>query len=66
MKTLSRYLHAKIVTNVRSEEGMEMVQIAIIVGIALVAGVLFRTQIKDFITGVFSGLNGAHFNSSAG
>ncbi len=44
-----------------SNAGMEMVQVAILIAIAIAAGIIFRTQIADFINNVFSGLKADSF-----
>ena len=41
--------------------GMEMVQVAILIAIAIAAGIIFRTQIAGFINNVFSGLKADSF-----
>lgn len=38
------------------ESGMELVQVAILIAIAVVLGLIFKTQITDFVNDVFSGL----------
>lgn len=49
--------------NVRSKKGMELVQVAILIGIAVAVGLIFRTQITDFVNAVFSTLAGGGFTS---
>jgi hypothetical protein len=44
-----------------SKKGMELVQVGILIGIAVFLGLIFKTQIGDFINGVFKGLTGAGF-----
>jgi hypothetical protein len=44
-----------------SKRGMEMVQVGILVGIAVFIGLIFKTQIGNFINGVFESLTGAGF-----
>ncbi|MDR1572297.1 MAG: hypothetical protein LBS32_07215 [Clostridiales Family XIII bacterium] len=44
-----------------SKKGMEMVQVGILVGIAIFIGLIFKTQIGDFVSGVFENLMGAGF-----
>ncbi|MDR0570907.1 MAG: hypothetical protein LBG71_06795 [Clostridiales Family XIII bacterium] len=44
-----------------SKKGMEMVQIGILVGIAVFLGLIFKTQISNFITKIFGDLMGAGF-----
>lgn len=44
-------------TRVRSRGGMELVQVAIMVAIAVALGLIFRTRITDFVNTTFEGLN---------
>ena len=39
-----------------NKKGMEMVQVAILVGIAVVVGLIFKTQITNFVNHIFSDL----------
>jgi len=41
----------------RNKRGMEMVQVAILIAIAITLGVIFRTQITQFVTNTLSDLN---------
>lgn len=41
----------------RSKSGMELVQVAILVAIAVALGLIFKTQITDFVNRTFEGLN---------
>ncbi|MDR0851960.1 MAG: hypothetical protein LBN36_05655 [Clostridiales Family XIII bacterium] len=41
--------------------GMELVQVAILIAIAIVVGLIFRNQIKDFVDDVFSHLSSGRF-----
>ena len=41
--------------------GMELVQVAILVAIAIVIGLIFRTQIEEFVDNVFSNLSSGKF-----
>ncbi len=43
------------------KKGMEMVQVAILVAIAIGIGLIFKTQILGFVNGVFSDLNSSGF-----
>ena len=53
---------AKLVRNpwrpayLRSKAGMEMVQVGILIAIAIGVGLIFKTQITDFVNGTFEGL----------
>jgi hypothetical protein len=51
----------KIISN--NKKGMEMVQVAILVAIAIGLGLLFKDQIGDFITKTFESLNSSSFDS---
>jgi hypothetical protein len=42
--------------------GMELVQVAILVAIAIVIGLIFRTQIQGFVDDVFSNLSSGKFS----
>jgi hypothetical protein len=41
--------------------GMELVQVAILVAIAIVIGLIFRSQIEEFVNGIFSDLSSSKF-----
>ena len=45
----------------RSKKGMEMVQVAILVAIAVALGLIFKTQITDFVNETFGSLSSAKF-----
>lgn len=45
----------------RKKSGMEMVQVAILVAIAIGLGLIFRTQITNFVNGTFSKLVSSGF-----
>jgi len=44
-----------------NKSGMEMVQVAILVAIAVAVGIIFKSSITDFVNGIFDKLNGANF-----
>lgn len=44
----------KILVN---ESGMEMVQVGILIAIAIILGLIFKSQIVDFVNKVFDNLN---------
>ena len=44
-----------------SKSGMEMVQVAILIAIAVAVGLIFKTQISNFVNGVFKNLLDANF-----
>ncbi|GHU67213.1 hypothetical protein AGMMS49983_18060 [Clostridia bacterium] len=45
----------------KNRAGMELVQVAILVAIAIVIGLIFRTQIQEFVENVFSNLSSGKF-----
>ncbi len=44
-----------------TKEGMELVQVAILIAIAIALGLVFKSQIGDFVDGVFGDLLGSDF-----
>ncbi len=51
----------RILSAVRNKKGMEMVQVAILVAIAVTLGLIFKTQITDFVNDTFGSLSSAKF-----
>ena len=45
----------------KRNSGMELVQVAILIAIAVVLGLIFKSQITSFVNGVFGDLMGAGF-----
>lgn len=45
----------------RNKRGMEMVQVAILVAIAVALGLIFKSQITEFVDSVFAKLTAAGF-----
>lgn len=61
MKTLSiiRGKSMKLLNIVKvNNQGMELVQVAILVAIAIALGLIFRTEITGFVNKTFESLNG--------
>ncbi|MDO4392809.1 MAG: Flp1 family type IVb pilin [Bacillota bacterium] len=52
-KSIGRKLHVRI----KSKKGMELVQVAILVAIAVALGLIFKSQITDFVNRTFEGLS---------
>lgn len=44
-----------------NKKGMEMVQVAILIAIAVAIGLIFRERIMDFIDATFDGLSDSGF-----
>ncbi|MBQ1396467.1 MAG: hypothetical protein IIY84_04070 [Eubacterium sp.] len=42
----------------RNKKGMEMVQAAILIALAVTLGIIFRAQITEFVNSTFAQLNG--------
>ena len=45
----------------RNKKGMEMVQVAILVAIAVAVGIIFKSSVTDFVNMIFGNLNSANF-----
>ena len=41
----------------RNKKGMEMVQVAILIALAISLGIIFRSQVTEFINTTFADLN---------
>ena len=50
-------MRAKLTESIRSKRGMELVQVAILVAIAVALGLIFKTQLTDFVNKTFQGLS---------
>jgi hypothetical protein len=46
---------------IAKDDGMELVQVAILVAIAIVIGLIFRTQIQTFVEEIFESLSSGKF-----
>ena len=46
---------------IRNKKGMEMVQVAILVAIAVALGLIFKSQITEFVNNTFQSLSNAKF-----
>lgn len=44
-----------------NKKGMEMVQVAILVAIAVAAGIIFKSSVIDFVNRIFGNLDAANF-----
>lgn len=45
------------IMDIRSRKGMELVQVAILVALAVALGLIFKTEITDFVNNTFDGLD---------
>ena len=51
----------KMIRAFTNKKGMEMVQVAILVAIAVAVGIIFKSSIIDFVNKIFGNLNAANF-----
>lgn len=47
--------------SLRNKKGMEMVQVAILIAIAVAAGIIFKSSVVDFVNRIFGNLDAANF-----
>lgn len=45
----------------KNKSGMELVQVAILIAIAVALGIIFKSSITDFVNNIFNNLNAANF-----
>ena len=51
----------RLMMSLGNKKGMEMVQVAILVAIAVAAGIIFKGSVVDFVNKIFNALNAANF-----
>ena len=56
-----RRIRRKAAVLLGNKKGMEMVQVAILVAIAVAAGIIFKTSVVDFVNRIFGNLDAANF-----
>ena len=56
-----RRLRARAAMLLGNKKGMEMVQVAILVAIAVAAGIIFKSSVVDFVNRIFGNLDAANF-----
>ena len=54
-------LKQKLIYSLSNKKGMEMVQVAILVAIAVAVGIIFKGSVVDFVNRIFNALNAANF-----
>lgn len=54
-------IRLKMIKTFCNKKGMEMVQVAILVAIAVAVGIIFKSSIVDFVNKIFGNLNAANF-----
>lgn len=55
-------MNRRIIEVTHNNSGMELVQVAILVAIAIVIGLIFRSQIETFVKEIFSKLSSGSFS----
>ena len=56
-----RKIRTKLTMLLCNKRGMEMVQVAILVAIAVAVGIIFKSSIVDFVNRIFGNLDAANF-----
>lgn len=51
----------KLFSKINDKSGMELVQVAILIAIAVALGIIFKSSITDFVNNIFKNLNAANF-----
>jgi hypothetical protein len=59
--TAKKKFNGKISPAVFNKKGMEMVQVAILVAIAVAVGIIFKSSVVDFVNRIFGNLDAANF-----
>ena len=54
-------LAARIKHILKNQQGMELVQVGLLIAIAIAIGLIFKTQITEFVNDVFGGLKASSF-----
>ena len=54
-------IRSKMAVLLGNKRGMEMVQVAILVAIAVAAGIIFKSSVVDFVNRIFGNLDAANF-----
>ena len=51
----------RLMMSLGNKKGMEMVQVAILVAIAVAVGIIFKGSVVDFVNRIFNALDAANF-----
>ena len=54
-------IRGRIAVLIGNKRGMEMVQVAILIAIAVAAGIIFKSSVVDFVNRIFGNLDAANF-----
>lgn len=58
---MNKIRNTRVFRTLRSKSGMELVQVAILIAIAVALGIIFKSSITDFVNRIFGNLNAANF-----
>lgn len=58
---IRRIRKSKFIRCLSNNSGMELVQVAILIAIAVALGIIFKSSITDFVNKIFGNLNAANF-----
>lgn len=58
---MNRLRQLRLVRAINNKSGMELVQVAILIAIAVALGIIFKSSITDFVNRIFGNLNAANF-----
>ena len=56
-----RRIKYRIAMLLGKKKGMEMVQVAILIAIAVAAGIIFKSSVVEFVNRIFGNLDAANF-----
>lgn len=54
-------IRRKMAVLIGNKKGMELVQVAILIAIAVAAGIIFKSSVVDFVNRIFGNLDAANF-----
>ena len=54
-------IRRKMAVLLGNKKGMELVQVAILIAIAVAAGIIFKSSVVDFVNRIFGNLDAANF-----
>lgn len=58
---MNKLRKCKLIRAINNKSGMELVQVAILIAIAVALGIIFKSSITDFVNRIFGNLNAANF-----
>ncbi|MBR3126405.1 MAG: hypothetical protein IKF42_13415 [Mogibacterium sp.] len=58
---MMKRIRRKMAVLIGNKKGMELVQVAILIAIAVAAGIIFKSSVVDFVNRIFGNLDAANF-----